>query len=84
MTRPTLRLARCAKQPDLARIKQAIRMWKGQGIAREVYKANVRKWLEVTERMGSRHILKGHPVSWGIPGEPGVRQVYAPRRMERA
>ena len=85
MTRPTLVLTKPRTKPPLALVKKALRLFKGRGVPREVRHANARKWIAVRLRMGDKHVLKGHPVSWGIPGEPGIEQVHAPRRFgERA
>ena len=82
MSRPTLSLARAKPRtkPSLSLVKKALRLFKGRGIAREVYRRNALAWIAARMRMGDKHVLKGHPVSWGQPGEPKVDQVFAPRR----
>jgi hypothetical protein len=82
--RAKLTLARrCTPQrTPLSLVKKALRLYKGKGIAKAVYRRNAMAWLVAHQRLGDKHILrKGVPAKWGVPGEPGVPQVFAPRRI---
>lgn len=67
--------------PPYSLVKKALRLFKGRGVPREVYRKNAIKWIAARLRMGDKHVLKGHTVSWGQPGEPGVSQLKSPRRL---
>jgi hypothetical protein len=69
--------------PTFSQIKRAIRMWRGKGVPRAVARRNAMAWLAENKRMGNRHVLKGHPVSWGKPGIPFADQLMAPRRLSQ-
>jgi hypothetical protein len=83
MSRPVLSLARASKPtiPPLSLVKKALRLFRGRGIDKATRRRNALAWVAVRERMGNRHVLKGHPVSWGNPGQPYTTQVFAPRRQ---
>lgn len=82
--RATLTIARPAKPrtgPPLSLVKKALRLFKAPGIPKALYRKNVAKWLAAHLALGERHILRKGVAKWGIPGEPDVKQVYAPRRI---
>lgn len=82
MTRANLRAVKPCRKPQLAMVKKAIRLFRGDGVPREVVHANARKWIASMRELGDRHILnRNAPAKWGQPGQTDVRQVYAPRRM---
>jgi hypothetical protein len=65
----------------LALVKKALRLFRGRGIDKATRHRNARKWLAARAQMGDKHVLKGHQVSWGVPGEHAdANGVYAPRR----
>lgn len=94
MTRPTLSIARAPKaprRPSYSLVKRAIRLFRGKGVPKPTYRRNALAWLAANASLGDKHLLRGQvqkgntlagrPASWGVPGEPGIDQVYAPRRF---
>jgi hypothetical protein len=93
MTRARVALVPKAQRtkPPLSLVKKALRLFKGRGVPREVYRRNALAWLRSMQLLGDRHTLKGQvrkggeldgqPVSWGVPGEPVTHGVHAPRRL---
>lgn len=84
MSRPTLSLARTKPRtkPPLALVKKALRLFMGRGVPKAVYRRNALAWLAARASLGDHHILnKNAPAKWGRPGDPVVRQVFAPRRL---
>lgn len=82
--RSRLHLARQEDAPrvsSLSLVKKALRLYRGRGVPKAVYRRNALAWVACRERMGDNHILKGMLVRWGQPGEPYTDQVYAPRRQ---
>jgi hypothetical protein len=83
MTRPVLTLAKAPAQPrgpSLSLVKKALRLYRGRGIDKAVYRKNAMKWLVATQSLGDGSLLRGASPKWGRPGLPGVGQVFAPRR----
>jgi hypothetical protein len=88
--RADLHLARPAEQPpgpSFSMLKKAIKLYRGRGVPRELYRRNAVAWLKACAALGDKHILhRDKPEArWGQAGDPAVRQIRAPRRLgERA
>lgn len=85
--RPTLSIARTSRKPSrptFSEVKKAIRLFRGRGVSKAVYRRNALAWLKANAALGERHLLKGGNASWGRPGEPRIEQVFAPRRFSGA
>lgn len=56
---PTMRrrsTLRIVKRPSLARVRQAVRLFRGGYAPKAVRKANMRAWLAAIERLGSKWV----------------------------
>jgi hypothetical protein len=74
----------------MALVKKALRLFSSPLIDKATRHRNARAWLRANAVLGDKHllqgrvskgnILKGSTATWGQPGEPGIEQVFAPRR----
>lgn len=78
--RPRLSIARAQRKVPLSLWKKAIRLFRSPGVPKATYRANARKWVAANQALGDRHVLRGGAAKWGQPGDPGIEQVFAPRR----
>ncbi len=93
MTKPRLSIARAQRKPagpSLSLVKKALRLFRGRGVPKAVYRANAKKWLAANAMLGEHYLLKGQVLkgnilkgtaaTWGVPGESAANQVHSPRR----
>jgi hypothetical protein len=69
------------KVPTYSQIKRAIKLYRGRGVPKAVYRRNALAWLRADAMVGKSHLLRGGSPKWGQPGEPFTAQVHAPRRI---
>jgi hypothetical protein len=84
--RADLHLARPVEQPpgpSFSMLKKAIKLYRGRGVPKSIYRANAIKWLRAMESLGDKHALhRSKPAArWGVPGNPFVPQLRTPRRL---